>query len=456
MHAALRRGACARQVDGMLATYVMHLKNLQAGQPTQMNLFWKHRLRKLLYHFEHYNLVCKRLEIEAISKVHKAYVTFDTEEGLLRCLEYYPTAAADPDRFEGVLQIDQKPLYVKRCLNPAEIRWENAGIPTAHRVRYVLRTTLILFIILFLSYISIAEIQFNYSATLGHAVNPHCNTYDVLISSSLVAETNGNTITYEKVLWDENPAAYSKSSTYGNNGYLKCFCESLVSRYGKSYADSYPFYDISSNQNSNWCADLNQELITNDLQYYYIGLVLMTFNAVLTWLSPFMVELEYWESTISASLSLMLKSFFSQYLNTAFMVLIIYGNLDQLTGKSLGVDTVAKTATGSFWLGGFSGYFGDFDYSWYGTVGVSLLFAMLIFPIFNRVVPSYPAVDQLLRRLWDMRTGRIFPPLYSKTITHANVQTELDELYVGYEFPIETQYGSVLANIFVCLTFGIL
>ena len=455
MHAALQRGAFARRIDAMLASYVMHLKNLQAGQPTQMTLFWKHRLRTLLYDFEHYNLICKKLEVEAISKIHKAFVTFDSEEGLLRCLEYYPSAAEDPDRFDGVLQIDQKSLYVGRCLNPSEIRWENTGIPLSHKIAYVLRSTLILVTLLFLSYIAVAELQFNYSASPGHAVNPYCNTYNVLTSRTSIPGTNGNTITYEKVLWDENPAAYNKSSAYGNNGYLKCFCESLSSEFGQSYADSYQFYDISANKNSPWCASLYQELVRENLQYYYIGLVLLTFNTILMWLAPLLVELEHWESMINASISLMLKSFLFQYINTALLVLIIYGNLDRLTGSiSLGVFATETTASDRFGLGAFSGRFGDFNNDWYGSIGVALLFTMLVFPVLNRIYPSHAAVGQLIRRLWDMRTGRVLPPLFSKTITHASVQTELDDLYVGYEFPVEAQYGSVLANIYICTTYG--
>ena len=454
MHAALQRGAFARRIDTMLASYVMHLKNLQAGQPTQMTLFWKHRLRKLLYDFEHYNRMCKKLEVEAISKIHKAFVTFDSEEGLLRCLEYYPSAAEDQDRFDGVLQIDQKSLYVGRCLNPSEIRWENTGIPLTHKIAYVLRSTFALVTLLLLSYIAVAEIQFNYSASPGHVVDSHCSTYKILTSQTTIPGTNGNTITYEKVLWDENPAAYNKSSTYGDNGYLKCFCESLASEYGKSYANSFQFYDISINQNSPWCASLYQELVQEYLQYYYIGLVMLTFNSVFMWLAPILVELEHWESLINASTSLMLKSFFFQYINTALLVLIIYGNLEKLTGINIGVHATETTASNSFGLGGFSGRFGDFSNDWYGSIGVALLFTMLVFPVFNRIYPSHAAVGQLFRRLWDMRTGRVLPPLFSKTITHASVQTELDELYVGYEFPIEAQYGSVLANIYIGLTYG--
>jgi hypothetical protein len=79
---------------------------------------------------------------------------------------------------------------------------------------------------------------------------------------------------------------------------------------------------------------------------------------------------------------------------------------------------------------------------------------MLVFPVANQIVPLAPAAVQLIKRIWDMRTGRFLPPWFSMSITHVNLQTELDALYVGYEFPVEIQYGSALAFISVCLTYG--
>jgi hypothetical protein len=344
------------------------------------------------------------------------------------------------------LDIDGKRLVVTRSPNPAEIKWEHIGVPWLHRIVRSVGTTLVLLAIIVACYVSVFEVQQNANSRAFAYNRPACETFAVLTTvtdPALMVAADGNTITYQKVLWDQNSGAYNKTLSYGGNGYLRCFCEELSSQKGPESALKFTFFNIVSNKSETWCKTLQEDVAAASYQFYFIALVICAFNSLMMSIAPTLVDFESWESTTHESMSLLLKSCISQYLNTGLLILVIYGDVNALSGS-----------TAASRLGGFGGDLSDFNYDWYKSVGASLLFLMLVFPVANQIVSAAPSAVQLIKRIWDMRTGRFLPPWFSMSITHVNLQTELDALYVGYEFPVEIQYGSALAFISVCLTYG--
>ena len=52
---------------------------------------------------------------------------------------------------------------------------------------------------------------------------------------------DSNTLTYEKVLWDEYPHYYNQSN-YGSNGYLQCYCKQINYVEGTYSLPIFAFY----------------------------------------------------------------------------------------------------------------------------------------------------------------------------------------------------------------------
>lgn len=58
-----------------------------------------------------------------------------------------------------------------------------------------------------------------------------------------------------------------------------------------------------------------------------------------------------------------------------------------------------------------------------------------------------------LKRKWDKRTGKC-TPMSHDSITHCDVQTELDMLYIGEQFPIQYLFAASLTMVFVNMTYS--
>lgn len=85
---------------------------------------------------------------------------------------------------------------------------------------------------------------------------------------------------------------------------------------------------------------------------------------------------------------------------------------------------------------------------------------MLMFTVGTQAKSVLIMFKQWLLRLWDRRTGKIWDHenkklhLISNDITHFTLQEELNESYLGSDFPFEVQYGSLLTVIFVNVTYA--
>lgn len=90
----------------------------------------------------------------------------------------------------------------------------------------------------------------------------------------------------------------------------------------------------------------------------------------------------------------------------------------------------------------------------YSSLGASLLFTMITYPVGNRILPTMSYLSKSLAMLLDMRTGKFLTTCFTSSITHQILQEDLNELYIGHEFPIESQFGSIMAVVFCCLTFS--
>lgn len=330
--------------------YVTSLKTSRMVQPRQK---WKKSLTNLLYHFEIYNHKCQVLEADALTSIDRAYVTFDTEEGYLRCLRYFNSTSLHPSQQLEEMSVPQlsKTLHVHTTVNPTDLIWENFGISVTTRGIRIALTTVLLFIVLFLSYLSVYSMQHHINTANGMVPDCKCNTYDIDPNPSATT-TRTSTITYSKSMADY---------TGRNYGYLRCYCANILTTTDFSSMINKFFTFLPASIQGYWCSDFYNAEYQKQMQYYYIAAIVLFFNMVLLYLIPKCVEFELWECREKTSVSLLLKSFVFQYINTGCLALIIYGNLNDLQHDDL---SVTSAESNDFLLGAFAGPYRDFDVTW--------------------------------------------------------------------------------------------
>jgi hypothetical protein len=173
-----------------------------------------------------------------------------------------------------------------------------------------------------------------------------------------------------------------------------------------------------------------------------IGAVIFV-NVLLTTFFRALVEFEGHETQTQMKLAHTVKLFGSMLMNTAFIVLLISGNMALFTQGSLSLLT-----RGLDFAAVLSGTVSDLTSEWYLNVGVAIVTTMLINVIaLNTAVVKNLVVIKLLRCLdrgisFDMRR------------TTKKLQVQLEALYTGPELQLEERYAALLVIYFVCMIFS--
>ena len=242
LQAACRRGKIAMEIDGIVAKFCSLIHHDKFSGRSLRDIMLLNSLKKLLYDFYDVNECCRKLQEVASREINRAYITFETEEGYRKCIEKFSPLQKSTHFFPNSVSLDKgsgcsaDPVFVKQSPQPDEINWENIGFPTRSRVLRIFLTTLMILTLLATSYFAIFEA--NYLASKANIFTDvaDCGTYSYSLDRdpSFMSTVDVNTITYEKVLWDQDWMYYNQSN-YGSNGFLYCFCKNILLQKGKLY-----------------------------------------------------------------------------------------------------------------------------------------------------------------------------------------------------------------------------
>jgi hypothetical protein len=412
-------------------------------------------LKAALLEFEYSNDHCADLSEIASSSPYCAYVTFEHEDSMAKCLAKYPNVGvftplsqAKEDKLDGqTVIIEPAPL-------PEELIWENLPVKWWNRGIRVLTTTIVVIMLLVLSYAMIYQARYTGDQYSSSVVTIDCALYDVNTNLAVTNYTT-NTISHFDVLMDTYPEYYSldvNTSDWGQRGYSRCFCERvLYDAYLGGDEEplvtmtSYEFINPSTGEPAYLC-----DSTESDLSLFFASFatfVVVFVNAGLATVLRSMVNFEKHQTKTGQLLSVCFKLFIAQYINTAWLTQLISGDLD-LAGGAAAELSFTFPGYSSLKFGTFTGTIDDYNETWYFSVGASLMFTMFIFSA-GQLPPQYMVVLlQKLARLWDRRWS------FRKGYTHKDTQDELDALYLGPAFPIEQKYAYLLTLIFVDLTYS--
>lgn len=178
-----------------------------------------------------------------------------------------------------------------------------------------------------------------------------------------MALANDNTITYDKVLYDVNPSAYlnvTYNTPYGTYNYLRCYCAAIVDQNLLKGFEEYKFYDKPSNTYKKYCTDRRKGAYLASAVTYASTAVVIIVNQILVLSLRKFVLFEKLSSQTAQLMSLTVKLFVAQYVNTALLTLIINGNLNRI-----GVQDFVFASSQYFKFGFFTGEAYDYDVRWY-------------------------------------------------------------------------------------------
>jgi hypothetical protein len=161
-------------------------------------------------------------------------------------------------------------------------------------------------------------------------------------------------------------------------------------------------------------------------------------NAFLTVSTNVLTDFERNSSSDTEASQLITKVFWAQYINTALLLLLVYGRLED-SGP------LAEAVRGA---GILSGKYSDFSVDWYATVGVQLTLTALISAITPHVQPllQYFVIFPLQRFL-ARRPGAILKGGYP-------MQKDLNAIYTGPRFDVTNRYPAILVMLFFSMTYS--
>ncbi|SPR01434.1 unnamed protein product (mitochondrion) [Plasmodiophora brassicae] len=307
-----------------------------------------------------------------------AYVTFNASSSKDACLLQYPNTWASVLFMPDNLRFKGHRIKVLQAVEPSNILFHNLKYSEASRRLRRLTTFLATVALMAVSLIVIFK------------------------ASQMQVE-----LSHSQVQCDPNSVPTRRDALNGVG--VDCYCASLTS--------------TQLVEQSDVCGAYATGQVQAKLLSAMIAITVVIINVLL---KTTVVALVRWEkhSTVSSQeRAITLKLFMGLFINTGILNVLVNGDL-----SVIGLGSI------------FHGQYADFSTGWYGEVGTSLTFTMIL-NVFNpHIIPVIRIpLSALYRRF---RGPRI------------KTQKELNELYAGKEFKLSDRYAAALNTLFVSLLYS--
>ena len=419
LQAAIKRGKASRALD--LVHYKKTVMDYLDEEKSWRYKFFEKWEQHALRSFDKYNQICLRKFLASLNgekKVIIAYVTFQTEEGFLRALD-------------NNIPLRGKNMSIRRAEDPSDILWENLGTPVLQRMLRRTITTVLLIVLLLMTYFIVAfAIQSSESNSTDWPFIITCDDFSV---STDVHDnsTELHVITYEKTVRDHKWQWYN--NTGGRQGYVNCYCQSVMNEGTIRRALDYKFYDPEDDAEERWCNDLLWDNFTLLIIKLAVSMVVLTVNLSAKTILHVLKEFERMASYSFISQSMTLKLFMIQIVNTGMLALLMNGDAG-----------LSKENSVAF----LNGDYEDFTPEWYDDIGKTVLQTITLY---NIGVHGMKFLVHFLHQFLRWRDRGFGSDI---RITKQVSQENLNKLFLGPEFVIEVRYATVLTVCFVCIAYA--
>lgn len=362
----------------------------------------------------------KRKHYDEMSLPQSAFIIFDEEEGAQRAL------SAEKKK----IKVCDHPLDFKKPTEPSDIIWENRHTPKTRWAYRAVIASIILGLILAVSFVVIYVLQ-TWSSTSKYG-NINCeNIYKIYPNQ----ESLKKYAIKEWISW--------KTENFDTilDGSLKCFCEKEKKTHG--------YYDISKRKYSSPdIVDQKGRVIEEDICFDYlvhsywkaivnqaIGFGIVMINYFSRYVLVILIEWIGYATQSALNNAITNAIFVTQFFNTAIILLFIKSNLNES-----GIPFLGRVFNGDYY---------DFDSNWFDEIGSSIAFAMFYSAIWPIIEFVFFHGIRVAFRLLDRMS--LCPSKYRTKKT--TVQQYVD-LYGGPEYLIYWKYSRITNMAWVTFMFG--
>ncbi|CAK4137110.1 unnamed protein product [Aphanomyces euteiches] len=346
-----------------------------------------------------------------------AYITFEEEEGYLRCLREYPNLGALHRLFQPYhKRFKKKRMWIQTAPDPTDIIWENLDYTLFNRTMRIIVVNVIALSLLCLSFIVIyvAKVKKN-DLTQKYGAPVSCPAEGVSQWNVIQEQTSGS----------------------GDQTMVMCFCKAALLQTSLKEAMNIEFVDRRTGSSQKYCDTWGtQYLEINALMVASVWIVVII-NACLTPILRLLVLKQKSHTRSGVVVATVYKIFIAQFFNTALIVLLLNANMDDVMSDGAGA-TIA-----GFKL--FSGKYSDFSVNWYNDIGISLMLTMIINMVSPHADVFITYVIMEMKRFIDRGFSFDF------SITRQDTQRDLEALYRGPEFDLASRYSVVMNTLFITL-----
>ena len=432
--AAMRkRGVVARKLD-IASQKIAKFKALQ--EKLEPAIFEKrldkmlNKMRALDEHLAKYDTWLDEWEKENSGKKLRAvtaFVTFEEEEGYLRCLHEYPALGPLHRLFQPYhKRFLKKRMKIQPAPDPTDIIWENLDYTYFNRMFRNWVVNMVTVGLLLISFILIYVTKMEKAKREREFGRPaYCPVG----------------ITEQMVIEDQQWEAYNKTT---KEELVECYCQNALKT--KSFTEMLDIEFVEKNPAGTthfYCATWAEAFLS--VQVLTIGavLVVVAINAVLKQVLAKLVLKEKHHTLSGQVISVVKKIFLAQFINTAVLLILINANLEYFSATG-GTAVQEEGEKGLL----FSGKYSDFDVAWYQDVGIALMLTMMINTIAPHAGIFFTYLKLELFRCLDRQCS------CDESITNKSTQRDLEAMYRGPKFELATRYAQSLTTIFIAFLFS--
>jgi hypothetical protein len=376
-----------------------------------------------------------------------AFITFASEEGFERCRRAYAKSFLFGQPKNMMYGGGRFKMRLQEVMRPSDYIWEH--LSTAPLVRFVKVSisNLLAVSILVVGFAAIIKAKGVESSALLALSSTDCSVFQFRYSgepewdSVFALNATAAETTRFDVVKNLFPTYYNNS--YPNPGVLGCFCLDVSSTHSTEEAEEVEFADPYTGKKETLCQGFFEEYGDVQVMSTLAVMAVVVVNEILKTVFRVLVAFEGHETLTEEILAHTIKLFGSMLMNTAFIVVLIAGNVNLFTG---GKKNAVTTGLADAAL--LSGGIADFSTTWYLEVGTAIVITMWINIYVLNVAVVQDSVKIKLLRCLDRGCS------FDMARTNQKLQVHLETMYTGPDLLLEVRYSSLLVGFFVCMIFS--
>ncbi|CDW90155.1 UNKNOWN [Stylonychia lemnae] len=344
----------------------------------------------------------KETQIQRIVRPVAAFITFETQEG-------YERACNLKEKRNIFCQLQSKldflgqPLAFTEATEPTNIIWENRYLNDVQRFMRKLIVAVLVGIFLALTVFIFFLLK---KATIDNQQKyPPSKDCDQI--RTLFKDIN---VLAQVAATDKDPTLDKRGT-----GVYQCYC-------------------ANKGKDSDLCDQYRKDMLLGTFLSTLVSLLTVIINIILRTINIKLISLIGYTTESGQTQAVMKSVFFSQFLNTAILLLLVNGNTQQTFLRFLGLD----------------GQFPDFTLEWYVDIGPALVQTMFIAAIFPAIEFAYGYPMKVAFRLLDSGCKKGGPKKTKK-----NTIQQYVNLYAGPDHLLHFKYSSVMNVTFVTFMYGL-